>query len=122
MPLPIGIEIRRVFIALIIGGVLAGIQFTILNFLFGAVFKIPLVLMMYYILPMFFLSRLLSEEQGIFDGKTAFQFVKGILIYFFTIKLGKKKFANDREAIYMREAVAFEKTILHIGGKKGGRK
>lgn len=110
--LPIGIEIRRIFIAVVIGGLLALLQFTLLNVLFGTFLMTPIVLMIYYLIPMFFLSGLLAEEHEIFNGKTAYQFLKGYSGYFFKEKRPKKRYASDRETIYLHGTTTFEETRL----------
>ncbi|MDN6541738.1 MAG: hypothetical protein L0K68_10860, partial [Tetragenococcus koreensis] len=60
----------------------------------------------------YFGSDYLSEEQELFNGKTAFYFFVDFISYFFTIKLRKKKYINDEESVYLKEKITFEETRL----------
>lgn len=107
--LPVGIEMRRILIGLAIVFFLAIIHLT---FLLGDFMKIPLVYLSYYGIPVYFGSDYLSEEQELFNGKTAFYFFVDFISYFFTIKLRKKKYINDEESVYLKEKITFEETRL----------
>lgn len=112
LKLPIGLEIRRLFTAILICLVLFVLQLLLLNTLIPFLFNAPLIVMVYYILPAYFLSGFLCDEQAIFNGKTAYQFLKGYLPYAILIKAKNAKFSSEEEGRYLQGKAEFQDTRL----------
>lgn len=64
-----------------------------------------LTLVLYLGVP-FFLSGILLKIKA--NGKQLHYFIWDYLIYLFTIKIGKKHFANDQKTRYLRETTQFD--------------
>ncbi|MEJ1304000.1 TcpE family conjugal transfer membrane protein [Lactiplantibacillus plantarum] len=117
--LPVGVEIRRVAIAIVIGLLLWLLKIVLLDYITFGIINKQFILLIYFLVPMWFGSGFLSEERAAFNGKNVFAFTKDLIVFWWTVKRPHKRFNDERSIPYQEEKVSFNESKLAIMKERG---
>lgn len=110
--LPFGIQLKRTFIAVVLLAVLWVLKLVLLQHITFGLLDFQFIKMVYYIVPAWFGSGLLSEERPIFNGKNVFDFTKDYISYWWSVKRTNKLFNDEREVRYSGKEIQFDENNL----------
>lgn len=105
------LELRRVTVGAAVVVVLWLIRWLLLARLFPVFFSHQLVMMLYFIVPTYYLSGVLSEEHPFFDEKNIFFFLRDYLRYFWAIRLQRVRYCQDQKVV-LDKRIRFKKKKL----------